>query len=410
MASSEEDVKKQSVIPKIDIENCDGLDYLDKIEDKSIDLILTDPPYIISKDSGMNKHYEKVKYNEKEGITFVKTEEDWVKYTKTEGWKTFMTNNKITDENHKLYKKCKNDFLKYGSKYGKKYATQTNYGKWDSEFTLEKLEKFINIFYNKLRKGGTCIIFFDIWKIETLKRLMEQIKLTKKEKWIGFKQIRLIEWIKTNPQPLNSNVNYLTNCREIALLGVKGGKPTFHSSYDKGIYDDNKYNADIDNNNTYDYIYKYPIQSGKNRIHKTQKSLKLFEDLIRKHSNEGDVVLDTFLGGGTTAIACKNTNRHFKGCEINEKYYDKLMNVFKNIGLDVKTNEKKKIKFKHKKNMTSKKSLDKEKTSDINNDTIGVTKVKTNENKKGEKKKKKIKFKHKKNMTSKKSLNKEKTI
>ena len=66
-------------------------------------------------------------------------------------------------------------------------------------------------------------------------------------------------------------------------------------------------------------------QSGKNRFHKTQKSLRLFEDLIKKHSNEGDTVLDTFLGGGTTAIACKNTNRHFKGCEINKEYYDKII-------------------------------------------------------------------------------------
>ena len=49
---------------------------------------------------------------------------------------------------------------------------------------------------------------------------------------------------QTNPQPLNSSVNYLTNCREIALVAVKGGKPTFNSKYDKGIYE-------------------YPIQGGK---------------------------------------------------------------------------------------------------------------------------------------------------
>ena len=69
-----------------------------------------------------------------------------------------------------------------------------------------------------------------------------------------FKQIRFIEWIKTNPVPLNQSVNYLTNSREIALLGVKGGKPTFNSKYDKGIYE-------------------YPIQSGKTRFHPTQKIL-----------------------------------------------------------------------------------------------------------------------------------------
>ena len=123
-----------------------------------------------------------------------------------------------------------------------------------------------------------------------------------------FKQIRFIEWIKTNPQPLNSKRNYLTNCREIALSCVKNGKPTFNSEYDKGIYE-------------------FPLQGGKNRFHPTQKSLRLFEDLIKKHSNEGDLVVDTFLGGGTTAIACKNMNRQFKGCELSKEYYNNIMAI-----------------------------------------------------------------------------------
>jgi site-specific DNA-methyltransferase (adenine-specific) len=123
-----------------------------------------------------------------------------------------------------------------------------------------------------------------------------------------FKQIRFIEWIKTNPQPLNSSVNYLTNCREIALLGIKGSKPTFNSKYDNGIY-------------------MFPLQGGKNRFHPTQKSLLLFEELIKKHSNENDIVLDTFLGGGTTAIACKNTKRQFKGCEVSNIYYNEMMKI-----------------------------------------------------------------------------------
>ena len=69
------------------------------------------------------------------------------------------------------------------------------------------------------------------------------------------------------------------------------------------------------------------MANGKNRFHPTQKNLMLFEELINKHSNPNDIVLDTFLGGGTTAIACKNTNRRFKGCEINEEYYNKVMTI-----------------------------------------------------------------------------------
>ena len=51
---------------------------------------------------------------------------------------------------------------------------------------------------------------------------MQKIRKTKKGNYIGFKkQIRFIEWIKTNPMPLNQSVNYLTNCREVAVLGIK---------------------------------------------------------------------------------------------------------------------------------------------------------------------------------------------
>ncbi len=273
----------------ITVENTDGLQYLSGIKKNTIDLILTDPPYIISKNSGMNIHYNTVKKNEANGVKYVKTEEEWNEY---------KTAHEIND-NTKTGKTQKKQYLQYGTIYGKKFCVKTDYGEWDSKFTLETLDTFISEFYQKLRKGGTLIIFFDLWKISQLKEIMEKYK---------FKQIRFIEWIKTNPQPRNSRVNYLTNSREIALLGVKGGKPTFNSKYDNGIY-------------------RYPLQGGKNRFHPTQKNLKLFEELIQKHSNEGDVILDTFLGGGTSAIACKNTNRNFKGCEISKEYFDKVMKL-----------------------------------------------------------------------------------
>ncbi len=92
--------------------------------------------------------------------------------------------------------------------------------------------------------------------------------------------------------------------RAVSKISAKS-KPVFNSSYDNGIY-------------------YYPLQGGKNRFHPTQKSLKLFEELITKHSNVNDVVLDTFLGSGTTAVACYNTNRKFKGCELNKEFYDQI--------------------------------------------------------------------------------------
>jgi site-specific DNA-methyltransferase (adenine-specific) len=279
-------VECKEIVPDemIDVKNVDGMEYLKGVPDDGIDLVLTDPPYIISRDSGMNAHYNAVKLNEENDVEFVKTFDEWEAY---------KGDNELKDDSKR------DNYMRYGSIYGKKYCVKTDYGEWDIEFTMERLEEFVGAYYKKLRRGGTLIMFFDLWKITDLKCIMERC---------NFKQIRMIEWIKTNPQPLNSKVNYLTNCREIALIGVKGGSPTFNSSYDNGIY-------------------MYPLQGGKNRFHPTQKSLKLFEELITKHSNEGDVVLDTFLGSGTTAIACKNMSRRFRGCELSGEYYDKLMSL-----------------------------------------------------------------------------------
>ena len=58
------------------------------------------------------------------------------------------------------------------------------------------------------------------------------------------------------------------------------------------------------------------------RYHPTQKPSELIQMLIEQYSNEGDIVLDPFLGSGTTAIACVNTGRHYIGFELDPQYYD----------------------------------------------------------------------------------------
>ena len=174
-----------------------------------------------------------------------------------------------------------------------RFRISMDFGEWDKNFT--GLEVVIKEGYRVLRQGGTMICFYDLWKIETLKNLYDSNK---------FKQVRFIEWIKTNPVPINSKINYLTNAREVAVSAIKGSKPTFNSSYDNGLY-------------------SYPICAGKERtIHPTQKPLSLITDLVLKHSNEGDTVLDCFMGSGTTGVACKNTNREFIGMELDEKYFE----------------------------------------------------------------------------------------
>jgi len=56
------------------------------------------------------------------------------------------------------------------------------------------------------------------------------------------------------------------------------------------------------------------------KYHLTQKPFKLMKHLIEIHSNENQIVLDPFLGSGTTAVACKQLKRKFIGIEINPEY------------------------------------------------------------------------------------------
>lgn len=233
----------------MDIENKiilkDCMEYLCDIPDNYIDLILIDPPYLVSRDTNFSSN--------------------------------------IKDKNSQCAKK-----------YGK---ISYDFGDWDKkELNWDFLFKQ---FKRILRDGGTLIIFYDGFKMQELYEMGELYK---------FKQPRLNIWQKTNPVPINSKVNYLSNSREYFISFVKGSKPTFNSEFDNGLY-------------------MYPSCKGKERtIHPTQKNIKLIEDLIKKHSNEGDRVLDCFSGSGTTAKACKNLFRNFYCCEIDKTFYEISLN------------------------------------------------------------------------------------
>lgn len=217
----------------------DCYQYLKEIKENSVDLILIDPPYLISKESNFKKSSDKT----------------------TKEMKT-------------------------------KYDISIDFGEWDKESI--NWDFLFSEYYRILKPSGTIIVFYDSWKSGELKLHAEKNK---------FKQPRVGMWVKTNPVPINSKLNYLSNAIEFFYTFVKKSKPTFNSKYDNGIYN-------------------YPICHGKERYkHPTQKPLKLISNLVEKHSNEGDLVLDTFAGTGTTAHSCINLNRKFIMIERDEKYF-----------------------------------------------------------------------------------------
>ena len=115
--------------------------------------------------------------------------------------------------------------------------------------------------------------------------------------------IDLLTWHKTNPTPACNN-NYLPDTEYIVFAREKGVK----------IY------------GTYQTKKKYyitPINSKDKKLynHPTVKPLEIIQNFIINSSLEGEIVLDPFIGSGTTAVACINTNRNYIGFEIDERYY-----------------------------------------------------------------------------------------
>ena len=75
--------------------------------------------------------------------------------------------------------------------------------------------------------------------------------------------------------------------------------------------------------------------------HPTQKPVALMERIVKLISNENDTILDPFMGGGSTGIACINTNRKFIGIELDDEYFDTAVNRINKAYEDYEVNNEK---------------------------------------------------------------------
>lgn len=114
----------------------------------------------------------------------------------------------------------------------------------------------------------------------------------------------LLAWHKTNPIPTCNN-KYLPDTEYVLFFRERGVKI-------QGTYDTKK---------TY---FITPINAKDKALyqHPTCKPVEILQNFIVNSSNENDVVLDPFMGSGSTGVACINTHRNFIGIEINAKYYE----------------------------------------------------------------------------------------
>ena len=218
----------------IDVKCGDCLEMLKGVPDNSIDLLLTDPPYNVSRP---------------------------------------------------------NNFKTMGSAA----RIGMDFGEWDKNFDTVR---YISELPRILRDNANVVIFNSWENLSEIKKACEENNITIK---------RCLVLNKSNPAPFNRDRMFVNDV-EFALWGVYNSKnkPT------KWTF--NRQNP------VEKCVINTTVQSSK--LHPTMKDIKVITYLIEVLSNEGDTVLDPFIGSGTTAVAALNTNRNCIGFEIDENYFN----------------------------------------------------------------------------------------
>lgn len=156
---------------------------------------------------------------------------------------------------------------------------------------------------------------FDLSILDELNRIMKKINIyiwcskMQVSKILNYYEskkcnVDILTWHKTNPAPACNN-NYLSDTEYLIFAREKGVKMY-------GCYETKrKY-----------YVTPTNVKDKKLYKHPTIKPLHIIENLIINSSLENDIVLDCFMGSGTTGAACKKLNRKFIGIELDKDYFE----------------------------------------------------------------------------------------
>ena len=238
--------------------NCDCIDGFKLINDESVDLIVSDPPYGV----GYMNNYTLDKHKK-----IINDDINSYKWFLSECYRVLKPNSHIyLFTRFDMYPQHYNDLIEAGFKVKNVLVVEKGHigGVGDLKGSYRNNSEWI-IFAHKGRKE------------------FEKTKLMKNAKPAGKKVAR-----GGNPVP-----EYKTRF-DSCWFGEQYPKSTYNASWQK-----------------------------KNGIkHPTIKNVELLEWLIQISSKENEVVLDMFMGSGSTALACKNTNRNYIGFEIDKDYYE----------------------------------------------------------------------------------------
>ena len=195
---------------------------------------------------------------------------------------------------------------------------------WDKFSSFKKYDFFTYCWLKEckriLKSNGT------IWVIGSYHNIF---RVGKTLQDLGFWILNDVIWRKTNPMP-NFKGTRFTNAHETLIWASKkeASKYTFNYNAMKSL------NGDIQMRSDWDI----PICSGKERlqhngekVHSTQKPEMLLSRIILSSTNPDDIVLDPFMGSGTTAFVAKKLKRNWIGIEKENKYIKLIQNRIKKI-------------------------------------------------------------------------------
>ena len=114
-----------------------------------------------------------------------------------------------------------------------------------------------------------------------------------------------------NPQGL-IKVNKIRKGGKANFTNTLAGKRPSHK--DEFLVEYTNYPCDV--------LTEFPELSPNKKLHTNEKPIELLEYMIKTYSNEGDIVLDNCMGSGSCGVACRKTNRHFIGIELDKKYFN----------------------------------------------------------------------------------------
>lgn len=170
-----------------------------------------------------------------------------------------------------------------------------DFGEWDKNFDLTS---WITPMSKTLKENSNSVIFNAWENLSAIKDACENNHIIVK---------RCLVLNKTNPAPFNRDRMFVNDV-EFALWGV-------HNSKNKPTgWTFNRTNP------VEKCVMNTTVQSSK--LHPTMKDIKVITRLVELLSNKEDIVLDCFMGSGTTGVACKNLGRKFIGIELDKTYFE----------------------------------------------------------------------------------------